>query len=346
MHILRTLGRGLLIVLISITLAVWISLSTMYMTVLQRDVVLGWVEKSGAYDNLVSSIVQLMPTEGDDKQFLGESAIRTAIERTLTPAFIKQSTESVLNASYDWLEGKSQTITFSIPLNEKRPELQKQIALAVEPQIAALPVCASKFNTATEVTCVPQGTSAKAMSEDLARRAVESTDFLKDPLTEKTFQEANIPSFELLRWFMQVALYFVIGLPIFALICIFLYVLLYDQKIVGLRIAARRIFFSTILTVIMGGLLWGMSRQISLGAFGDQAIITRIVDPLFHQIASHVGMWLFIFSVSVLLVSGVGWLVAHIIEKRIQQPPKLPQTPPQPPQQLPPVAKPPAAHGA
>lgn len=340
MQILRSLGRGLLIVLISITLAVWISLATIYMTILQRDVVLGWVEKSGAYANLVGSIVQLMPAEGDDKQFLNDNAIREAVQNTLTPTFIKQSTETVLNASYDWLEGKAQTIRFSIALNEKRPELQKQLAVALEPQIAALPVCASKFNTATEVTCIPQGTSTKAMAEDLARRSVESTDFLKDPLTEQTFSQAGLPSFELLRWFAQFALYFVIGLPVFACLCVLCYVLLYDQKIVGLRIAGRRIFFSTILTVVVASLLWGASTHISLSAFGDQAVITKIVDPLFHQIASHVGMWLFIFSVSVLLAGGAVWLTAFLIEKRLQ-PAVKPPAHTEHPENLPPVAPPP-----
>lgn len=342
MQSLRSLGRGVLIILISLSLAAWITIATLQATILQRSVVLGWIDKSGAYNTFVDSIVQLMPTEGSEKELLTESTIRGAIAKTLTPGFLKTSTETIVHASYAWLEGKAQTLSFTIPLADKRPELQKNLAAAVKTQIDTLPVCATRIAISSALTCIPQGMTAASMADDLARRAVESTDFLSQPLTPQGFEPNQIPALAMARWFAQFAPILVWGLPIFATLCVVLYVFLYDNKIVGLRIAGRRIFFATIVTAIIGGSIWLFHQQISLSAFGDQAIISSVIDPVFHQIAGNMSMWLFVFSGSVLLVGGTTWLICSLVEKRQNK--GGAQLPPAKPQDLPPVPTPPSSN--
>lgn len=327
MLFLRSLGRGVLIVLVTISFGLWIIVATAQLTVLQRQVVMGWAVNSGVYSNIVNSVVNLMPTQGDGKQFLSEDAIRQAINKTLSPSFIQDSTETIINASYDWLQGKAQQITFTIPLAQQRPVLQEQLTAVIEPRVSNLPECSSQFSglSSDDITCIPKGTTAQAMADDIARRSVESSDFLQKPLTQDDFRQAALPNLEPVRWFVMNSLSFAVGLPLFAILCAVLYVLLYDEKIVGLRAVARRVFFGTIFTVIIAGLLWGTHRSISLKTFGDQAIIVDVVDPLFHQVVGSVSLWLFIFSSIVLSVSGALWLTTTLIErqKKLQE---LPQS--------------------
>ncbi|HSE29089.1 MAG TPA: hypothetical protein VLA77_00695 [Candidatus Saccharimonadales bacterium] len=338
MDFLRATLRALFVVITSASLATLISVATMQATILNRSTVLRWMENSGIYQNIVNIAVQLQPDSApESQQFLGETTIRDAINQTLDPAFLRTSTEKIINSTYDWLEGKSETITFSIPLSEKRDLLKQNLAKQIEPKISSLPTCSSNFSgvTSQQVQCIPKNSNAQTYAADLASRAVDSSDFLVQPLTQQNIQLPTLPAVNVLRFLASNLQIIISGLAVLAVLSATGYVLLSKDKLRGIQAVGRRAFFGTLILVIGGGVLWYFSNKLTLSAFGDQAIITSIVDPLARQIAADVGMWLFIFSGIVFATGGLIWLGAFLTIKNLEK--KLKAAHAGPPKDLPPI---------
>lgn len=343
MEFLRATLRGLFIVLTSVSLASLISIATMQATILNRNVVMGWISDSGVYNNFVEAMVQLQPAQTSESQFLGEDTLSKAINKTLDPAFLQSSTEEIINGTYDWLEGKNEEIVFSIPLNEKRDQLKLSLAEQIEPKLTGLPQCSSLYSgfASEQVQCIPQNSSAKAYAADLATRAVNSSDFLSQPLTQESVKQPTLPAVSVLRFFATNIQLILAALATLAVLSATAYILLSNNKLRGVQTVGRRAFFGTLILVAGGGLLWYFSNQITLSAFGEQTIISTIIDPLARQIAADVGMWLFIFSGIVFVIGLVIWVGAILLIKRLKKQTLL--TPPAPhggtAKDLPPVAQ-------
>lgn len=322
MDFLRATLRGLLVIVTSVSIATLISLGTMHATILNRSVVINWLANSGIYSNIVDAAVQLQSGDAvESQQFLGEDTVRQAINQTLDPAFLQQSSERIINSSYDWLQGKTDKIDFSIELNEKREQLKLNLAQLIEPKLASLPKCSSGFSgvSSQDVKCIPSTVTSQAYAADLAARAVNSSDFLAQPLTDETIQQPTLPAVEFLRFVATNSLAIVGGLATAAIISAAGYILLSKDKLRGLQAVGRRAFFGTLILVIGGGVLWYFSNKITLGSFGDQAIIASVVDPLARLVAADVGMWLFIFSGTVFAIGGIIWLGTFLLIKNLDK---------------------------
>jgi hypothetical protein len=344
MEFLRATLRGLLVVLTSVSLASLISIATMQATILNRNVVMQWASDSGVYNNFVQAVVQLQPAQSSESQFLGEDTLTNAIDKTLDPAFLHASTETIINSTYDWLEGKKQNIEFSIPLSEKRDQLKANLAEQIEPMLSGLPVCTSIYSglSSQEVKCLPPNSNAKSYANDLAARSVNSSDFLLQPLTQETLKQPTLPIVNVLRFIAMNSQLIIMVLAAIALLSATGYVLLSKDKLRGVQAVGRRAFFGTLILVVGGGLLWYFSDKITLSAFGDQAIISSVIDPLARQIAADIGMWLFIFSGIIFTIGLLLWIGAILLIKRSKK--KLLLAPSHPthrgPKDLPPIDKP------
>jgi hypothetical protein len=341
MKIFRAIARALFVILTSASLAILIILATLQMTILNRANVLGWLDNSGIYKNIVDSIVQLQPSTGTEQQLLGENTVRQAINKTLDPAFLEQSTEKILNGTYDWLEGKNDKIVFTVPLSEKRTELKSNLAELVKPSLEGLPVCSSTFSgvSTQQVKCIPPNSNPQKYADDLSNRAIESSDFLSAPLTEKDIQQPMLPAPGLIRFIMNNTPALLASLVAIAILSATGYVLLSGNKLLALQNVGRRTFFGTLIMVLVGAALWYFASKFTLSAFGDKLIIDTIIDPLARLIASDVGRWLFIFSGIVFSLGGLIWLGTFLlIKKSLKQAAQIPKS--GDPKNLPPVTPP------
>lgn len=331
MHILGLIGRGLLLLLIPLLLAIWILLATLYNTILNKTVVFGWLNQSGAYSNVVEVIVSPQ-SEGTD-EFLDQATLSGAISKTLSPDFVRQTVESVLNPTYDWLQGKSDQITFTIDFSQQRPELQKQLASAMVQEFKELPECTSAFSDFGKdtPTCIPKGSSPEQAAADLARRSVESTSFLSEPITQDSIDTSKLPNLTYMRTVFSLAPILLIVLPITVALLATTFIITSPNKFHGLQAVGRQIALTLLVPMLISLTLWLTARNISLDAFGDARIINNIVEPIAHQLIANISMWLFIFSGSSLAVGVAGWVSGAILASRNKKQLKNTPTPTQPP---------------
>lgn len=353
MDILRTVLRGLLAVALSAALSIWILVATLNATIANREVVKQWLVASGVYQNALGSVLQVSASSAADGKIVSSDLLQKALAQTFDSAFIQQSTNTVLDASFDWMEGKTQNLTFSIPVQEKAGAFSANLAALVLPKLEALPQCTTRISVdnPNEITCLPAGVNAKDYAAQLTQPSQE-TNFLQAPLTQDTFK-GSFPQSPWLPQAMQWTRTLFAALPIAMLCVAALYVWLSPSKLRGLGLVGRRLTIGAAITLIGGLFLWFSSMTVdvsgSVEATDQQqvAIANTLVNPLARTILPDVGRALTLYSGIVVAVAGATWLGAFIWRHKRSsgQPPHGPLVPPASPHeaQLPPPSGRPTA---
>ena len=75
-------------------------------TIFNTGVVKGWVASSGMYEKLLPLTVVIE----SGNAAASKEDLQKALETTITPNYLRQKGEKVLDATYDWINGKTQTI--------------------------------------------------------------------------------------------------------------------------------------------------------------------------------------------------------------------------------------------
>lgn len=341
MNILKWLGRGLLLLLASLSITLWISVTTLQMTLLNREAVFSWLNNSGAYASVGDSIISLQQPESGQAASLDVVALQTAISKTLSAEFTQHVTETVLGAAYDWLQGKTNQIDFSVPLSDKREELKQHLATELEPKLRGLPACSSNLSMVSfqDLQCLSPGSTPKSSAEAFAKQAVDGSDFLSKPLTPDMLG-INTESLTWLPPLIQLLPIAIIGLPVLALTCIAGYILLSASRLSGARTIFGRLFFGAILSTLGGAVMWYFGSRIqladALGSSGQVALVQGVVQPIIHQVLPAFGSWVTILAGSVALITGGAWGAIIVVQRRkkkamlLTPPPNAPTTPEKP----------------
>jgi hypothetical protein len=320
MGFLRGLGRWLISLGIGLLLAAWITGSVLQASVLNRDMVKHWLATSGVYDNALKSFFMLETNQG---LATGED-IQKAFDATFPPSYLRQQTETVLDATYDWIDGKSSNISFTIAIKDKREAFRDNLIKQVEPRVAALPACPTRINPNTNnPTCIPQGVNARDFAAQILQLDDDS-DFLNVPITPQSlagsgFQAPEVPQLPGIVGAVRSSL---LVLPIVLLVFGAFYVLLSDSKLRGLGIIGRRVFFQGLLVVAGGVLVWtaGPTIDIAAATQGNDtqqlALAQNIINPVVRTILPDVGRLFALFGGIVTAAGGAAWLVAFIIRRK------------------------------
>ncbi len=338
MIFLRWISRALLLVLIAIGAVSWVTVATLQATILNRHEVKRWLSDSGGYTHIVSNLVHLDQAVSAGK-VLDESTLQQALQQTLTPDFVQQSAETAIDSTYDWLEGKAEDITFSIPLSQERTAFIANLQAALLPKLSSLPKCSSSLTiSAGDVTCIPQGKTATQLAQQMAEQSVGgSSDFLTAPITPADVSKAlDIPTDNPFGWLQGITKLvptLVVALPILTLLCAAGYVLLSTEKLKNISIVAKYILCNIVLLTITGIALWYFGGQLN---FGDTPIVSDVVVPIAKQTSASIGMWLTLYSGIVCVICIAVWIAIAVIEHRKKQT-GLALPPRQPEQHLPPT---------
>ncbi len=334
MGLLRWLGRALLLFIMSSAILFWVTLTTFQATLLNRQVVFGWLSDSGVYGKFIDTIVTFQAGDGQtENNIIDQKSVKDALQLTLTPSFIRQSTEKALGATYDWLDGTSSKIDFSIPLAEKRQEFIANLATVIQPKLAALPPCNTKINISTNATihCLPANQTAQQMAQSMAEQSLgASGEFLAAPITpDVVLQSLNAPQLENpLSWLhgsLKLTSMLVIALPIVTILAAGLFVLLSEDKKKGIIAAAQYVLFNVIFFVVIGGVVWYFGGTFDVG--DTSPIMTNIVLPLLHRVLPTIGMWYVITSGAVTLLCALLWIGVSIWRHHTMNEPRLSLTP-------------------
>lgn len=304
---------------------------TLESTLLDRTVVKQWLVDARVYDDnmLIDALVQTPPenTRPSDQLTLPPDAIKLAMGNTFTPDFIKTQTENVVNNAYDWMEGKTPTFQFSVPIDQKKEMLIQQLATLIEPQIEAIPAC----SRAITANCRPSTLNQSQFATEAATQSINESESFDKPITNETFAEpsgkppkksesAALAQLPAIRSATNVL--FVI-LPIAAALSLAAIAFLArssDRLRVFTKLA-RRLFFSMLLGVIASGVVLWIARDSDFGlkdllAAQSSAIGGLIAPFLKNMIVGFAGSLLFwsgIFGSISLLV----WIGFVAITKRL-----------------------------
>lgn len=352
MNFARGIGRWLLAIAIGFSIAAWISVWVLQSTLLSRDTVKGWLASSGVYDNSFKPFANIDIKEGIAKK----EDFMQALEQTFQPGYVRTQTEKALDATYDWIDGKSGTISFSIPVADRREEFRNNLVKVVTPRLAQLPACPTRVNPNTNnPTCIPQGMNAASFADQSLRFADNST-FLNAPITQDSLKDAGFafPDMSYLPSVAAAARTATVALPIAIIIMGAGYVLLSESKLRGLTVIGRRVLLQGAIVALGGGLLAAFGSSIDLSAAAEAGdaqqatMVAAVINPLVKIIMPSLGQAFLAAGAVVAATGGVAWLVAFIIRRNYTKvtqftPGPKPPVPPRPTQQPPTTQTPPTA---
>jgi hypothetical protein len=337
MNILRAMLISLAGFVCIIAISGSVYLLTLQTTIMDRTVVKGWLGDSKIYDGkLISAFVQTTNAgggQGGNPQSQANisaspEAIKTALNATFTPDFVQTQIEAILNNAYDWTENKTPEFTFSIPIDQKRDTLIQQLSKAVEPQIAALPICRST-QQAPQSTCRPSNVTIEQFASQLTTQSIDESGAFAAPITNESISKNNqkdpqqsdkspLTQLPAIRAGIDMLL---IILPIAAIVSIAIVIL---ATATGRRLAAssrlsRRIFFSMLLTLIPAIAVIWIARDHDFGLSNMFAAqIGELVIPLIKTIIVGIAHKLALLSGIVCGTSAAVWIGLTIWQRKRQ----------------------------
>ncbi|MDN5274465.1 MAG: hypothetical protein JWP06_366 [Candidatus Saccharibacteria bacterium] len=316
----------------------FITLLTLQTTIMDQTVVKGWLSSSKIYDGrLISMIAQAINT-GSNQNNLQQSqtgitvpqeALTTALNATFTPAFVQSQVETVITNAYDWSEGKTPEFTFSIPVDQKRDTLIQQLAKAIEPQIAALPVCQS-FQQIQESTCRPPNITVEQFANQLTTESIDKSGTFAAPITNESVAKDKQPDassspltqlsqFPTIRTAVNMLLFI---LPIVAIVstATIIAATVKERRLHVASRLSRRIFFNMLLILIPAVVAIWIAGNKDIGLSNSlNPQIGDLVMPLIKIIVVGISTKLAIYSGVVSVVSLGVWIGFTIWRRKLQE---------------------------
>lgn len=145
------------------------------------------LDQSGIYSSVAANIVQQATSNsGQNLDASGQQAVQNAVSSAISPGYVKSQTNNALQGIYDWLQGKSNSLSFSIDLSSVKGRLADTMAQQAEQRAAALPACSLQQLQGMDpnnidpltVSCLPPGVTPAQVGAQ-ARQQVVSSDFYK-----------------------------------------------------------------------------------------------------------------------------------------------------------------------
>lgn len=158
----------------------------------QPEKVKTYLAESRIYDHFVAYVAkQASKSEGDDHSdtvLLSNTAVRAVAKTSFPSKLIQKGADTVIDANYAWLEGKTPKPRFIVDLSKAKETFAQKVGRIVKGYTATLPVCkgeqAARQKNADPLaaTCRPKNlTPAQAGARTTARLS-KTGDFLSNPV--------------------------------------------------------------------------------------------------------------------------------------------------------------------
>lgn len=324
MNTLQASGRWLCAFFMSTILSTWIFTAAFDVTILNRTTIKSWLASSGVYNQALGNLVQVSTDNAGADSLITGSVLQNALSKTFTPTYLQQNTNVVIDATYDWLDGKKNTINFTIPVQQKATEFSNNLAAQLEPILAKLPSCGQLLPASSNaITCVPKGVSPADYAAQLTQPA-NGSQFLSTPLTQNNFGPSSSQYNYLPRtaqW-MHTLLWL---LPLLWLLLAVGYVALSPDKLRGLGKVGRQTAINSALALLAGLLLWygtpsiDLTNSLAQGDAQQTEVIKAIANPLARTILPDVGKILTLFSAMPFVLGGGLWMGTFLWRRHVKK---------------------------
>ena len=333
MNFWRALLASLLSLVCTVAVSAYVTLQTLESTVLNRDEVKSWLDKSGVYKNLLTTFTSTNTT-AENQLNTGSSVVssdnlKAGLNQTFTPGYVQQATEKAIDGTYNWLDGTASTINFSVDTTAKKDDFITNLSNILEPQLAALPRCTSlaQFDSSNP-TCLPPGTTAKQAANELATDAANQASIFNQPVSNQTVAQAqNNPQNSLTdnqgaqqaRTVVSNLKMWLLWLPIIAVVSGGLMVLLSQHKLKAGKHLAGKLTWGLGLTFVVGLLIANVGKTFTVSSYtsgANSTVLTQVVEPVIHQAAPAIGNRLALISGLLGAATLAIWITLLIIKKR------------------------------
>ncbi len=324
----RTLKKLLLwslIGVVSLSLSLLVSGWVFADTIGSKSVVKNWIATSGIYDSFVSEVVNSSEseviTDSNDGQTIDRKVLETAASSAFPPALLQDSTENVVDGSYNWLNGTNESLEFSINFMQAKTDYAKSIRSQAEARLASLPQCTQSQLQSLgsidpfSIPCKPPASVTDSAVLDLEKSIITAEDFLPDPTltaddititrngTDQTIDQV-IPYAPALFQFLLLARYLALVLIV---VSIGLVVYLHSNKVLALRRIGKIVALSAFTNAVFSGFLYYASRNIDKST-DNLEFAQRIIQPLVKVISADVFRITIVFTLMYAVVA-IGFYV-------------------------------------
>ncbi|MDQ3064767.1 MAG: hypothetical protein M3Q36_00675 [bacterium] len=332
MNILRKLAIGFLaMALFSSSLAMaWTNVASR--TFRDREVVKGWLEESDFYGTITPAILENInvPTgDNGDHLPIEDKELQDKLSGVLDDKFVRDSTGTVMDGVYNWLEGDTDQPDFAIKLGDTRRKLAAAIGDYAGDRAKDLPRCKSvpKDTNPLSLTCLPAGASPATIAASAEAQLLSNKDFLSDSTftAEDLAGEGQDPAIafhdnggDKTRTLYKLGSYGTIIFGVLSLLAALGIILLSHSRTQGMRRAGITLISSSVILGISYLFMkLAPSRFSSLLSSAEdgtptQNLFARMFDVIAADIRGIVGWYAVIFA-----LLGLGLIVgAYLLKKR------------------------------
>jgi hypothetical protein len=311
------------------------------------------VADSGVYSTFVQSALEQANAQagGQEVVSLVDPAVKNLATQTITPQYLQQTTENIIDGVYHWLDGKVAQPDFSIDLASKKADLAVLVADHAKQQAAQLPACPrgtpipdlSTYDVFS-ATCLPRGVTPDMVAQQVNQALLNNKDFLSQPvLTASTLKDSETgqplfasEKFKNVPHYYQLAKHTPVVLAILAILALIGIVFLSPTRQQGLRRIGIVLLVIGLVMLIFS--LWlghsDIQNKIPLNSkngINNQAVVTNLRNVI-KDLADLVDKNYLFFGV-IYTVLGAGAIAAMDVRRRQASPvaaaaPKNPKKPP------------------
>lgn len=190
-----------------------------------RTVVKKWLHNSGIYENVIGIVVETMSSQMSNANIAPESIdssmdstdsssdqlaaifeaaqdpsteIGRLVSEKYNAQFFETTSNTVIDATYDWLEGKSDNIDFRIELADSQDDLLDLMNAAFKEKFTSMPACTAEDQIPVDIngnfdpfsaSCLPEGFDINSIDAQLEEQM--NTPELQDMLNNATLTSQN-----------------------------------------------------------------------------------------------------------------------------------------------------------
>lgn len=179
MHFLRKLGLGIALLFYTPLLLLLPTLVSLNATVIKPSFVKETLVKAEFYQGLSSYFIE---QASKNESTAGNSLVISSLQQTATPDAIQKVIEPTVDNTYKWLDNPDGNFDVSVSLKPIQDSFLKALEQNFGQKLSTLPKCTSKTATVpadtTQITCIPQGTSAQQILDQAKTEFSQNKDLL------------------------------------------------------------------------------------------------------------------------------------------------------------------------
>lgn len=190
MQILRKLYLALAIPAVTLLIVLAIVLLSLSLAFGKPDNLKRWLRQANIYPQVANTIASTASSGADSNALQIQTALKTAI----SGEFVRKSSESVIDGTYTWLQGKTEKPSYNIDLQPVKDAIVASLTQQATDKLATLPPCSpTNPPNGTDIStlnCRPPDTVSAASIQQAITQAT-SGEFLSQNLTADTTLPAD-----------------------------------------------------------------------------------------------------------------------------------------------------------